>query len=92
MAEETRTWTILGRRLTVQAPPKTIALLESLLAEISQQATHFRKTHPYADELTHWLMATLSVLEALSQRLHLYEDFCQRIEALLPPAFLSDEV
>ncbi|MCX8113143.1 MAG: cell division protein ZapA [Bacteroidia bacterium] len=85
MAEETRTWTILGRQLTVQAPPKTIRHLEQLLAQISEKAADFRKVHPYADELTHWLMATLSLLEALSQRLHLYEDFCCRIEALLSP-------
>ncbi|MCS6895831.1 MAG: cell division protein ZapA [Bacteroidia bacterium] len=92
MAEETRTWTILGRRLTVQAPPTTIAHLESLLAEISEQAARLRREHPHADELTHWLMATLSVLEALTQRLHTYETFCQRIEKLIPPNFLSAEV
>ncbi|MCX7606833.1 MAG: hypothetical protein N2170_06185 [Bacteroidia bacterium] len=85
MTEETRTWTLLGRRLTVQAPPETIARLEHLLTDIQQQALVFRKQRPEADELTHWLMATLSVLEALSDRLHLYEAFCQRIETLLPP-------
>lgn len=92
MAEETRTWTILGRRLTIQASPQTIAHLETLLAEMAEQAARFRKVHPYADELTHWLMASLSTLEALSERLQLYERYCQRIEALLPPAFLTDEV
>lgn len=90
MAEETRTWMILGRRLTVQAPPKTIAQLDQLLTEISHQAEHFRKSYPNADELTHWLMGILSVLEALTQRIHLYESFCQRIEALLPPHLLSE--
>lgn len=92
MAEETRTWTILGRRLTVQAPPQTIAQLEQLLAEISTRAVHFRRDHPHLDELTHWLMANLSTLEALTRRLQLYEEYCQRIEALLPPSFLSSEV
>ncbi|MEN3040030.1 MAG: cell division protein ZapA [Bacteroidia bacterium] len=92
MAEEIRTWTILGRRLTVQAPPTTIAHLEKLLTKISDEASRLRREHPHTDELTLWLMATLSVLEALSQRLQLYEDFCRRIEQIIPPEFISAEV
>lgn len=92
MAEEIRTWTILGRRLTVQASPQTIAQLEQLLAEIDAHAGRFRREYPHLDELTHWLMANLSILEALSRRLQLYEDYCQRIEALLPPSLLSTEI
>ncbi|MCS7188748.1 MAG: hypothetical protein RMJ66_03325 [Bacteroidia bacterium] len=83
MKQETRTWILLGRRLTVQAPPETIARLDSLLREIQQRAVSFRKERPDTDELTHWLMATLTVLETLSDRLMRYEVFCQRIEDLL---------
>lgn len=86
MAEETRTWTLLGRRLTVQASPETIARLDRLLEEIDRQARTFRRVRPEADELTHWLMAALSVLETLSTHIERYEAFCQRIEALLSPS------
>nr|BAL55953.1 hypothetical protein HGMM_F32H02C26 [uncultured Bacteroidetes bacterium] len=85
MAEETRTWILLGRRLTIQAPPETIARLDALLAEMDRQAHAMRKLRPEADELTHWLMAMLSVLDTLATQIHRYETFCQRIEALLPP-------
>ncbi|GIV23023.1 MAG: hypothetical protein N3A68_06405 [Bacteroidia bacterium] len=85
MAQETRTWILLGRRLTVQAPPETITRLESLLATLEAEASRYKTLQPETDELTHWLMATLSLLEALSDRLQRYEAFCARIEALLPP-------
>ncbi|RMF49228.1 MAG: cell division protein ZapA [Bacteroidetes bacterium] len=83
MADPTRTWILLGRRLTIQAPPESIARLESLLAEIDQRAQALRKVRPDVDEVTHWLMAVLSVLETLASHLDRYEAFCQRLESLL---------
>ncbi|MCS7296905.1 MAG: hypothetical protein RMK19_06935 [Bacteroidia bacterium] len=92
MAEETRTWIILGRRLTVQASPQTIAQLDEYLTLISQKADEFRQTHAHLDELTHWLMGLLSLLELLTNHLRLYADFCQRIESLIPSHFLSPDI
>ncbi|GIV24855.1 MAG: hypothetical protein KatS3mg026_0547 [Bacteroidia bacterium] len=86
MADLTRTWILLGRRLTIQAPPESIARVEALLAEIDQRAQALRKTRPDVDEVTHWLMAVLSVLEALAAHLDRYEAFCQRLESLLSPS------
>lgn len=85
MADLTRTWILLGRRLTIQAPPESIARLEALLAEIDRRAHSLRKARPEVDEVTHWLMAALSVLEALAAHLDRYEAFCQRLESLLAP-------
>ncbi|MCS7162402.1 MAG: hypothetical protein NZ958_03625 [Bacteroidia bacterium] len=89
--EMTQSWLILGRRLTVQGSPDNIRRVAALLEEIEARGAAYAQLQPQADELTHWLMGLLSVLDSLATQLHLYEAFTQRLEALLPPQFLSTE-
>lgn len=84
MTEVPYTWEILGRRITLQAPPNTIARLKEVLLLIEKKAAGLAQQYPSLDESTLWLMATLATFDELLDRLDQYETFCQRIEAWLP--------
>lgn len=83
MGEEMRTWTLLGRTLSVKGAPETLHLLEALLHEIETRGRSFRHARPDADETTYWLMGLLSLLENMAVLIQEYENFCTRIEHII---------
>ncbi len=83
MTEVPYTWEVLGRRITLQAAPETIARLQEALHLVEKKVAGLAQQHPSADEWTLWLMAILATYDELLDRLAQYEAFCQRIEAWL---------
>lgn len=78
-----RTWTLLGRTLSVKGAPETLKLLEILLHEIEARGRSLRHIRPDADETTYWLMGLLSLLENMAVLIQEYENFCIRIEHII---------
>lgn len=83
--ERPHEWVVLGRTISVQGDPETIARVEKALHRLTEKVEGFRRAHPHKDELTLLLMGFIAVLEELTGYISEYEAFCQAIETWLPP-------